>query len=162
MSRYQIEALPFLKAQHPHREVYVGWDNPLQTFFGQVLDSSRPAGEPEAVFWIGTAPQECTDLIAFARAMRPWAPIPMRILAALARDHCQAVPPTPLQQALFPMVIEETEEDADMQGPGPDSDPQVFLDYWHQGKAEEHWSSPHGCHEQCPACKEESLSGGAA
>jgi hypothetical protein len=46
-------------------------------------------------------------------------------------------------------------EDDDMQGPGPDSDPEVFLAYWHQGEAEDHWSSPHGCHAQCPACQED-------
>jgi hypothetical protein len=44
-------------------------------------------------------------------------------------------------------------EDEDMQGPGPDSDPQAFLDFWHQGEADDHWSSPHGCHTACPACK---------
>jgi hypothetical protein len=36
--------------------------------------------------------------------------------------------------------------------PGPDSDPQKFLDYWHQGAPLDHWSSPHGCHTLCPAC----------
>jgi hypothetical protein len=37
--------------------------------------------------------------------------------------------------------------------PGPDSDPDRFLDYWHQGAPEDHWSSPHGCHTLCEACK---------
>jgi len=36
--------------------------------------------------------------------------------------------------------------------PAPDSDPNVFLDYWHQGEADGHWSSLNGCHDQCPVC----------
>jgi hypothetical protein len=36
--------------------------------------------------------------------------------------------------------------------PGPDADPERFLDYWHQGDPEDHWSSPHGCHTACPVC----------
>lgn len=36
--------------------------------------------------------------------------------------------------------------------PATDSDPQAFLASWHQGEADGHWSSPHGCHDQCPVC----------
>jgi hypothetical protein len=36
--------------------------------------------------------------------------------------------------------------------PATDSDPDVFLDSWHQGEADGHWSSPNGCHDQCPVC----------
>ena len=39
--------------------------------------------------------------------------------------------------------------------PSPDADPNVFLAYWHQGQADGHWSSPNGCHEQCPVCSGE-------
>jgi hypothetical protein len=52
-----------------------------------------------------------------------------------------------------------SEDDADMQGPAPDADPQTFLDYWHQGHADGHWSSMHGCHEQCPVCQQEETDG---
>lgn len=53
---------------------------------------------------------------------------------------------------------DEDPEDEDMQGPGSDSDPQTFLNYWHQGQADGHWNSPHGCHEQCPVCQEDDTS----
>lgn len=43
-------------------------------------------------------------------------------------------------------------EGDDMQGPSPDSDPEEFLAYWHPGGADAHWSSPHGCHDECPVC----------
>jgi hypothetical protein len=109
MSRYTILPRPEIQTQCPHVEIFVGFDPPLHTFFGQVVDPSRPAGQPEAVFWIGTAPQEYPDLIAFARAMEPWAPIPMRVLAALARDRMQADPPTPFQQALLHMTSRDME-----------------------------------------------------
>ena len=39
--------------------------------------------------------------------------------------------------------------------PATDSDSDVFLDYWHQGEADGHWSSPNGCHDQCPVCASE-------
>ena len=39
--------------------------------------------------------------------------------------------------------------------PSTDSDPHVFLAFWHNGEADGHWSSPHGCHAQCPVCAAE-------
>jgi len=39
--------------------------------------------------------------------------------------------------------------------PATDSDSDVFLDSWHQGEADGHWSSPNGCHDQCPVCASE-------
>ena len=49
---------------------------------------------------------------------------------------------------------QEREEDAEE--PSTDSDPHVFLAYWHNGDAEGgHWRSPNGCHEQCPVCAAE-------
>jgi hypothetical protein len=101
MSRYQIAVHPAHLATMPRAEGYVGWDTPLQTFFGQVLDPDRPEGEPEAVFWIGASDRHCPDLVAFAQAMQPWAPIPMRVLALLAQDRDQSPPPTALQRRMI-------------------------------------------------------------
>jgi hypothetical protein len=100
MSRYQIPVRPEHLATMPNAQAFVGWDNPLQTFYGQVLDPNRPADQPEAVFWIGAVPHAYPDVVAFGLAMAPWAQVPMRVLAALVRDRALATPPTPLQQAL--------------------------------------------------------------
>lgn len=62
--------------------------------------------------------------------------------------HIQAVWREEQQRA-----AEEAEE---REEPSPDSDPHVFLASWHHGDAEGgHWSSPHGCHAQCPVCAAE-------
>jgi len=48
---------------------------------------------------------------------------------------------------------DETEEE-----PGPEDDHDWFMSYWHPdgGTGEGgHHNSEHGCHELCPACKEE-------
>jgi hypothetical protein len=98
MSRYEIPLRPEHLATMPRALAVVGWDNPLQTFFAQVLNPDLPEDQPEAVFWIGTAPQACPDVVALVRAMGPWATIPVRVLADLTRDRAQATPPTALQQ----------------------------------------------------------------
>jgi hypothetical protein len=45
-------------------------------------------------------------------------------------------------------VVEEPE--TPREEPGIDADSDVFLAYWHQGKADGHWSSPNGCSIYCP------------
>ena len=52
-------------------------------------------------------------------------------------------------------VEEAKEREADEEEPSTDSDPHVFLAFWHNGEADGHWSSPHGCHAQCPVCAAE-------
>ena len=52
-------------------------------------------------------------------------------------------------------AAEEAEEREGDEKPSTDSDPHVFLAFWHNGEADGHWSSPHGCHAQCPVCAAE-------
>jgi hypothetical protein len=47
MSRYTIPA------QDPRYEVVVGWDDPLETVFGQVFDTTAGEDEEECVYWEG-------------------------------------------------------------------------------------------------------------
>jgi hypothetical protein len=100
MSRYPIPVRPEILVTMPGAEAVVGWDPPLQTFFGQVLDPNRPEDQPESVFWIGTAPNEYTDLLVFRTAMAPWADVHAQTLARLADDRASSPPPTLLQQQL--------------------------------------------------------------
>ena len=46
MSRYVIE-------DTGRREVAVGWDPPLGTFFAQIFAATQPGDEEECIWWIG-------------------------------------------------------------------------------------------------------------
>jgi hypothetical protein len=97
MSRYQIPLRQEHLATMPHAEAWVGWDNPLHTFFAQVLNPDLPEDQPEAVFWIGTAPGAVTSILALNAQMWPWAVIPGAVLYHLAKDYEARTEPTALQ-----------------------------------------------------------------
>jgi hypothetical protein len=92
MSRY---TLPSYDA---HLVVTVGWDNPLQTFFAQVI---RPAtsvdDEDRCVFWVGTEPQELPTVAQLCTHLDPYGAIPGALQDQLTRDQARSLPPTVLQ-----------------------------------------------------------------
>ena len=63
MSRHLIDGL------NPRHLVYVGWDPPLSTYFGQVYDPAR--GEDEnPIYWIGTdRPAQFPEVAELVKAM---------------------------------------------------------------------------------------------
>ena len=97
-----------LPAHDPTLRVTVGWDPPLQTFFGQVV---RPATAPHAddtlVAWLGTRAQEIPSVVQLGRQLAAYAAIPPATQARLAREQRASRPPTALQvrlrQALEPL-----------------------------------------------------------
>jgi hypothetical protein len=95
MSRY------VLPAHDRTLRVTVGWDPPLQTFFGQVV---RPATAPHAddtlVAWLGTRAQEISSVAQLCRQLAAYAVIPRATQARLAREQRESRPPTALQVRL--------------------------------------------------------------
>jgi ClpP class serine protease len=61
MSRYE-EALP------DGRTVVFGWDPPLLTYFGQVIDPTRDEDD-QIVHWVGCSPEELYEIVAVANTM---------------------------------------------------------------------------------------------
>jgi hypothetical protein len=103
MSRY------VLPAHDRTLRVTVGWDPPLQTFFGQVV---RPATAPHAddtlVVWIGTRAQEIPSVAQLGRQLAASAAMPRAMQARLAREQRARRPPTALQVRLR-QVLEHLE-----------------------------------------------------
>ena len=80
MSRHEIPA------KNPDDTVFVGWDHPLLTFFGQVYRQGvREDRNP--VFWVGASRlRELYEVDDLVRAMRPYAELSGDIQATLYGD----------------------------------------------------------------------------
>ena len=95
MSRY------VLPAHDPTLRVTVGWDPPLQTFFGQVVrPTTAPHADDTLVIWIGTRAQEIPSVAQLCRQLAAYAAIPRATQARLAREQRESRPPTALQVRL--------------------------------------------------------------
>ena len=94
MSRHEIPGLTL------ELEVVVGWDNPLQTFFAQVL---RPGDEDDDILlWLGTSWEEHPTPESLVGLLAPYARIDTGLLAELRQDQSEtaAERPTELQRHL--------------------------------------------------------------
>jgi hypothetical protein len=81
MSRHLI---PSLNSNH---EVYVGWDHPLLTYFGQVYDLSIEEEDERLVYWIGADPgQHIYEIEELAVRMRKYADISNEMRVTLYGD----------------------------------------------------------------------------
>jgi hypothetical protein len=104
MSRY------VLPAHDPTLRVTVGWDPPLQTFFGQVVRPTRvPSADDTLVIWLGTRAQEIPSVAQLGRQLAAYAVIPRATQAQLAREQRASRPPTALQVRLR-QVLEHLEQ----------------------------------------------------
>lgn len=99
MSRYNVPS-------HDGLEHVVGWDNPMQTFYAQILDPSRPEDQSEVVLWVGDEPKALPTLEALKGAVQGRIAIPTDVVDKLERDFMGRTAPTPLQR----WVIERFEE----------------------------------------------------
>lgn len=94
MSRHEIPA------KHPGFTVAVGWDNPLTTFFAQVVDESADDGDDPVVLWLGGSNREVLrpeDLVA---PLAPYADLTAAHLDQLRADRAADADrgPTDLQR----------------------------------------------------------------
>jgi hypothetical protein len=95
MSRYSFQA--------GGREIIVGWDNPLVTFFVQVWDE---AGDEDApVLWVGAKPGEVRSVEALSECVRPFGEIPDAILTGLRADFAAQKPLTDWQRKMRLSVV---------------------------------------------------------
>lgn len=101
MSRYTI---PGSKSIHT---IVIGYDPPLQTYFAQVYDLSRPTGEDHAVGWFGTQPSAIRTVEQLQYLLRNYATLTKEQCAALQQDQDGAAPPTPLQQWVLRCLVQE-------------------------------------------------------
>ncbi len=100
MNRYRIPGT------HPQHEVIVGWDNPLQTFFCTVHDTSRKEDEPHLILWRGTAYAEIQTFAALQTATYNYTNIPIDVCLALNKDQEEGAHwiPGPAQTLLFEAI----------------------------------------------------------
>jgi hypothetical protein len=87
MSRHE------LNAKQRHLKVIVGWDPPLMTFFGQVIDvAKQSAGNDDyLVYWVGASFGEIRDANTLAAMLYRYAelsPAQLDRLCADQRKNC--------------------------------------------------------------------------
>lgn len=89
MSRHDVTG------KDPALEIIVGWDNPLQTFFAQVL---RPACDDEddsVLVWVGTAWQKCPSPDDLVTKLAAYADLSEEQLSRLRLDRAEAAQTRP-------------------------------------------------------------------
>lgn len=112
MSRYRIESL------YPDHCVYVGWDGPLSTFFGQVEDAFDPESTIDIgygegiIYWVGAFPTEITTVNKLAEMMTDYAQLSPQTISALEHDQATSAPPTPLQQWARQLITDTLGDEA--------------------------------------------------
>ena len=81
--------------------VAVGWDNPLQTFFAQVLREQED-DDDSILLWLGTATREYPTPDSLVAPLKPYAELGADMLARLRADLSEASDkgPSPLQRLL--------------------------------------------------------------
>jgi hypothetical protein len=102
MSRIQIPAEFVRKDAH---EVWVGWDSPFESFFGQVYDVlENHYDDPDEderdpiVFWCGTTSHEIKTVSELDKVMSDYCTIPEMIAQQLMDDYNNRTEPTALQR----------------------------------------------------------------
>jgi hypothetical protein len=99
MSRYRIPA------ENPQYEVIVGWDDPLETYFATVFDTTVDEDEDDAcVLWVGGALRALPTVALLQEALQGYAAIPEEVVVQLHHDAATTTPRTPLQEWLLQML----------------------------------------------------------
>ena len=100
MSRHTIPGLI------PGLTVIVGWDNPLATFFAQVMRDNADEDEDALLLWLGTEPNEVLHAQDLIVPLTPYAVLTDDIIAQLRADRAARLDhaPSPLQRALLDAV----------------------------------------------------------
>ena len=96
MSRYVIK-------NDGKREVKVGWDPPLATYFLQVYDLTADDDDEtnRIIVWEGLAPNAITTVEALEAMVKEWAFLPWSVRGSLKNDKLNSPPPSPLQQEML-------------------------------------------------------------
>ena len=74
--------------------VVVGWDNPLQSYFAQVIREQDGGGvdddDDPVLLWLGASHHEHLTPDSLAEPLRPYADLDQELLAQLRSDRAEA------------------------------------------------------------------------
>lgn len=76
MADARIQLQPRSAVLHPGREVYVGWDQALQTYYAHVIHGADDGGNVRFTLRVGTGPGEIVEPAQVVDAARRFAEIP--------------------------------------------------------------------------------------
>ncbi|MBW4533194.1 MAG: hypothetical protein KME09_04590 [Pleurocapsa minor HA4230-MV1] len=102
MSKYKIDSEQYL--------IYVGYDQPLRTFFATVEDLNLSEDEDGLLLWVGTDYDEITDLNQLDCLVAEYSSIPDEIILKLDEDSKQPFEPSPFQiqtETFFAPLLKE-------------------------------------------------------
>jgi hypothetical protein len=104
MSRHDIPT------RDPSLSAVAGWDNPLQSFFAQVLRPEGADDDDNMLLWVGAAPREVITVEDLSRHLAPFADLAPQIAEQLRSDRAAKLgqAPTAVQQALLSIVRRTT------------------------------------------------------
>lgn len=96
MSNNRIRLTP-IDGSAPEREVYIGWDRGMQTYFAQVFDGVDEAGEDVTSLDLGNEPGELATAAEAVEAVRAYAEIPEDLASSLTAQQAApgALEPSP-------------------------------------------------------------------
>ena len=90
MSRYKINSDRYL--------IYVGYDQPLRTFFATVEDPDLPEDDPNyLLLWVGTNYDEIRSVAELCQSIADYCSIPYSIITKLEDDSRQPFEPSYIQ-----------------------------------------------------------------
>jgi hypothetical protein len=93
MSRHVIQS-------DGRREVVVGWDPPLGTFFAQIFAPQLPEDEDDCIWRIGYRPNEVKTVERLGEALQgEGVALPATVCSKLLEDQAEPWEPGPLQRA---------------------------------------------------------------
>ena len=99
MSRYHVPA-------HEARyDIHVGWDDPLETYFVQIFNTTTADDAAACMLWEGGGFQALPTVEAVQRALQPYATLPPAICTRLRHDRAHATPRSPLQEQILQRFI---------------------------------------------------------
>jgi hypothetical protein len=85
MSRHTIPA------KNPDHEIDVGWDQPMNTYFAQVLKNviDQEGDDDVVILWIGGDFDECQSVEALAHRLEPYATLDYEMARTLRMDRAE-------------------------------------------------------------------------
>jgi hypothetical protein len=98
MSRYQITS------KNPKLKAVVGWDGPMQTFYGQVFDPSIPEEQSDCIFWVGSHMGGVKTVEQLEKLMHEYAEFSAQERAQLQEDYEARTTPTGLQRLMLNLL----------------------------------------------------------
>lgn len=89
-----------IEPHQPGLVVIVGWDNPMATYFAQVLPADDDIDDEDLVLWLGTRAGEIARPEDLVEPLMPYAHLSPAMIEQLNADRVEDVDrgPTPLQR----------------------------------------------------------------